>query len=116
MLCEIAMGTCPGAANFRTNDAGRIIVQCLSLCSSVTSSSFPLIPRRIIGGSELDEIDVYCSFGLQEAAEVRSIEDENAELFIQQSLTDDFDETDGRLPVLQRLALMRQRVSVDLDA
>ncbi|KAM7534781.1 hypothetical protein Aperf_G00000109388 [Anoplocephala perfoliata] len=111
LLCEIAMGTCPGVSSLRSNDAGHIIAQCLFLCSSLSSSSdssFPIIPRRIIGGSgdDLEAIDTYCSFGLSETDE------EIYEYFYD----DDLDGTDSRLAVLQRLALLRQRSAVDLDA
>lgn len=105
------MGTCPGASSLRSNDAGHIIAQCLFLCSSSTPSSDPsfhLVPRRIIGGSgdHLDEIDTYCSFGLSDT------DDEIYEHFYD----DDLDATDSRLAVLQRLAFLRQRSTVDLDA
>ncbi|VDL96045.1 unnamed protein product [Schistocephalus solidus] len=40
LLCEIAMGACPGSSSFRTNDAGRIIAQCLAICQENASDDY----------------------------------------------------------------------------
>ncbi|VDN30936.1 unnamed protein product [Dibothriocephalus latus] len=40
LLCEIAMGACPGSSGFRTNDAGRIIAQCLAICQENASDDY----------------------------------------------------------------------------
>uniref|UniRef100_A0A5K3FAU4 C2H2-type domain-containing protein n=2 Tax=Mesocestoides corti TaxID=53468 RepID=A0A5K3FAU4_MESCO len=86
LLCEIAMGTCPGASSLRTNDAGRIIASCLAICTS--GNSYPFSPS--LSSDFHDFYDLHTS-------------------------GDDGD-LGGDLSLLQRLELIRRRASVDLDA
>ncbi|VDK39035.1 unnamed protein product [Taenia asiatica] len=119
LLCQIAMGTCPGASSLRTNDAGRIVAQCLSICTSHNLHElddlhshyrYNYSHRRLLMGTAGDEdIDdsPYCCF----------VDDD----YFYNYEDDDYcggyyDSTGGRLSLLHRLALLRQRSSVDLDA
>lgn len=115
LLCQIAMGTCPGASSLRTNDAGRIVAQCLSICNSHNLHELDDLHshyshhRLLMGTTGDEDIDdsPYCCF----------VDDD----YFYNYEDDDYcggyyESTSGRLSLLHRLALLRQRSSVDLDA
>ncbi|VDM35020.1 unnamed protein product [Hydatigera taeniaeformis] len=118
LLCQIAMGTCPGASSLRTNDAGRIVAQCLSICTSHNLHDlddlhshyrYNYSHRRLLMGAAGDEdIDdsPYCCY----------VDDDYFCNYEEDDYPGYYESTGGRLSLLHRLTLLRQRSSVDLDA
>ncbi|CDS36846.1 AT rich interaction region [Echinococcus multilocularis] len=117
LLCEIAMGTCPGPSSLRTNDAGRIIAQCLSICTSHNLHDLDdfhshychhYSHRRLVLGAAGDEDTDDCPYCCFVDDDYYNDEDDDYCGY--------YESSGGRLPLLHRLALLRQRSSVDLDA
>ena len=114
------MGTCPGSSSLRTNDAGRIVAQCLSICTSsynyyqhhnhyLYDELDDFRWSRTVGSAGDEDIETYCS-----CPSCRCPEDDCS--LLNSEDMDDYETCGSRLSLPQRLALLRHRTSVDLDA